>query len=188
MRYNPRMKNVSSIVSRLLLAGVFAASLGAPALADIPAALKNAEIKTQSLHSYHITMVSPNSTVQGDVINPGRYHMRMPEGEAIIIGDTMYMRMSVNGPWQKSTGMGTAFSQQDVLHSFAAEHEVTVSDLGDRAVGGTHMHAYLVTNTAKHMTSTVFVDGQGRIARMEVGNMVMTLSRFGEAVSISAPM
>ncbi len=188
MRYNPRMKNVSSIVSRLLLAGVFAASLGAPALADIPAALKNAEIKTQSVHSYHITMVSPNSKVEGDVINPGRYHVTMPQGEAIIIGDTMYMRMTANGPWQKMAGMGTTFSQQDVLHSFAAEHEVTVADLGYRSVGGAQMHAYQITNTAKHFTSTAYVDGQGRIARIDAGTMVMTLSRFGEAVSISAPM
>jgi hypothetical protein len=53
------------------------------------------------LPSYHMTMTSPGSTAESDVSNPGKSHTTMPEGEAVQIGTTVYMKM--DGTWTKTT-------------------------------------------------------------------------------------
>lgn len=79
--------------------------------------------------------------------------------------------------------------QRDQLHTMAdAKRRFTVDDLATRVVAGAALHAYRVTNIATKAIDSVFVDSQGRIARIESANSVTQLSNFGEAVTIVAPM
>jgi hypothetical protein len=121
------------------------------------------------------------------VVNPGKMHMVMKQGETIIIRPDMYMKM--NGSWKKIAGAGDVFDQNDAVKQMQLHQADFVSaDLGMRTAGGTSYHAYEVTNTKKNTKETVFIDGSGRIGRFEMGSMVMVFSRYGEAVSIVPPM
>jgi hypothetical protein len=57
-----------------------------------------------------------------------------------------------------------------------------------RSLGGTAYHTYLVTNLKKNTKETVYIDGSGRIGGFKFGDTTMTFSKYGEAVSIVAPM
>jgi hypothetical protein len=159
----------------------------APAFADPNSALMNAVIATSQARSYHISMSSPNMSAQGDIVNPGKMHMVMKDGETIIIRPDMYMKMG--GKWKKITGVGDTMDQSDAVKQMQLHRaDYTSQDLGMRTIGGAPEHAYLVTNLKKNSKETVYVDGSGRIAGFQFGDTTMTFSKYGEAVSIVAPM
>jgi hypothetical protein len=147
----------------------------------------NAVIATSQARSYHITMSGPAMAAQGDVVNPGKMHMIMKEGETIVISPDMYMKMG--GKWKKFAGAGATMDQSDAVKQMQLHRaDYTSQDLGMRTIGGTSGHAYLVTNLKKNTKETVYVDGSGRIGSFQFGDTTMTFSRYGEAVSIVAPM
>jgi hypothetical protein len=174
---------------RLISACATFGALTSPALADPSPAVFNAILTTMAQPSYHLTMTLPEEgVVQGDFVKPGMMHMVMKEGESIVIGPTMYMKMG--GVWKKYGG-GAALmgSQSDVLKKMQAERaDYSSTDLGMRVVGGIPYHAYRLSSAKKQTTQTMFVDSSGRIGRIELGTTVMTLSNFGEHVSIRPPM
>jgi hypothetical protein len=155
-----------------------------PASADVAPALTNAVALMSKLPSYHMSMTSPEGAAETDVSNPGKMHTVMKAGEIYIIGPTMYMKIS--SKWTKFANSGDS----DVLaryHKFASNY--TSKDLGMRTVPGGTFHAYAVHDT-KHPTvkNTIYLDGSGRIARIDIDASVVTFSRFGVPVSIQAPM
>jgi hypothetical protein len=181
MRY---FSNLSGLVATI----AFTMMCTGLALADGTSVLKNALVTTMKLPSYHMTMVTPvQGTVEADVINPGRMHMTMKGAEIIVVGQTMYMKQG--GAWRKYPGVDVMQTQTDPFKKLAAEAGTyTVADVGMKVVGGVPMHAYRSTSLKNHNVATLYVDGGGRIVRMETGTTVMTMSKFGEAVSIVAPM
>jgi hypothetical protein len=174
-------------VRHLVAASALLFVMTAPVLADPNSALMNAVIATSQQHSYHISMSGPSMTAEGDIVNPGKMHMVMKEGETIIIRPDMYMKMG--GKWKKVAGAAGTMDQSDAVKQMQLHRaDYTSQDLGMRTVGGTSYHAYLVTNVKKNTKETVFVDGAGRIGRFQFGDTTMTFSKYGEAVSIVAPM
>jgi hypothetical protein len=175
-------------LSHVIAAGALLSAMAAPALADPNSALMNAVIATSRQPSYHITLTGPSiGTAEGDVVNPGKMHMTMKMGETIVIRPDMYMKM--DGKWKKFAGAGNTPDQSDAIKQMQLHHaDYTSRDLGMRTVGGISYHAYLVTNLKKKTTETVFVDGGGRIGRFEMGDTVMTFTKYGENVSIVPPM
>jgi hypothetical protein len=175
--------------TRLLASLVFVAATSAPAFADANGDMNNAMISFMKLRSYHMDMLMGKQTVSADVVNPGRMREVLPEGEAIVIDKTMYMK--IGGAWKK-------YQMTDPLMMSPADYEkkmqarkgeYVVTDAGVRVVGGQPLHAYVVKKTKTGGTdATVFLDSSGRIARMEVGTTVMTVSKFNEPVNIQAPI
>ncbi len=159
-----------------------------PARADAPDSLKQALLTSLKQTSYHMTMVTPASgTIEADVVTPDRMHMHVKNMEMIVIGRTTYMKQ--NGTWRKFPGVDLMKAQANPLQSLAASNgQFTVDDLGPKVIGGAALHAYRVTNNKTKKVASVFVDGSDRIARIETGADVVTMSRFGEAVTIVAPM
>ena len=182
------MFRTSFHVSHVVAASLLLSAMALPALADPNSALMNAVIATSRQPSYHISMTGPGiGTAEGDVVNPGKMHMIMKEGETIIVRPDMYMKMG--GKWKKIAGAGDTLDQSDAIKQMQFHHaDYASQDLGMRTVGGATYHAYLVTNTKKHTKEMVFIDGSGRIGRFEQGAMVMVFSKYGEAVSIVPPM
>jgi hypothetical protein len=158
----------------------------APALADANADVQNAMIAFTKLSSYHMEITTEKSrTIVADYASPGRYHTTSAGFESIIIGPTMYMKM--NGAWKKlpgSMGSMTDYTKNLTEHP----HGIVVTAIGPRVVGGVPLRAYHVTDGATRRTQTVFLDGTGRVVRIETGSMVMTVSRFNAPISIHAPM
>jgi len=167
---------------------LFTAAAAAAARADSYDTIAQAVLTTLHQPSYHISMTMPGGqAIEGDVVTPDRMHMTMPIGESTVIGKTMYMKM--NGVWKKFDVGGLMKSPLDQMKSLAAGREdATVDDLGMRTVDGGLMHAYKVTNGKLKTTVTVFIDSAGRLAREEMGTSVFRISKFGEMVSIVAPM
>jgi hypothetical protein len=140
------------------------------------------------LTSYHMTLITPEQgTVEADVINPGRMHMSMKNMEIIVVNQSMYMKQ--DGAWKKYPIDDDLYMQTDPFKRLAADAGTyTVDDLGMKVVGGTPLHAYRSTSLKTHHVSTLYLDAGDRIVRIESGTMAMTMSKFGEAVSIVAPM
>lgn len=155
------------------------------ASADVSPALTNAITEMSKLPSYHMSMTTPEGLAETDVVNPGKMHTVMKAGEMYIIGPTMYMKMG--GKWTK---FANSNSDSDVLaryHKFASNY--SSEDLGMRAVPGGTFHAYAVHDTTHpNVKNTIYLDGSGRIARIDIDANVVTFSRYGEPVSIQAPM
>jgi flavin-binding protein dodecin len=164
------------------------AAATAVARADSYDTIAQAVVTTLHEPSYHFSMTMPGTqSAEGDVVTPDRMHMTMPLGESTIIGKTVYMKM--NGVWKKFDVNGLMPSPTDEMKKMAAGRaDTTVDDLGMRTVDGSLMHAYKITNAKKKTTSTVFIDHAGRIAREDIATTVFRMSKFGEAVSIAAPM
>jgi hypothetical protein len=164
-------------------AAVFLTAL--PASADVAPALTNAIVLMSKLPSYHMSMTGPAGAAETDVSNPGKMHTVMKAGEMYMIGPEMYMK--IGGKWTK---FANSNSDSDVLaryHKFSSDY--SSQDLGMRAVPGGSFHAYAV-HDAKHPTvkNTIYLDGSGRIARIDIDTSVVTFSRYGQPVSIQAPM
>lgn len=156
----------------------------AAARADAPGDLMRAALATYKQPSYHVTMVSPTQgTVESDFVNPGRIHMFMKNAEMIWIDRTLYIKQ--NGSWRK-LNVG---SLPDPVKAFAtSKGKFAVVDLGPSVKDGLALHEYRATNLRTQKVDLVFVDGRDRIVRVEDGPVVMRMSKFGEAVTISAPI
>jgi hypothetical protein len=178
----------SSLPARLIATVALIAACTVAARADAPATLKQALLTTMKLPTYHMTMVSPvNGTIEADVANPGRMHITMKNMEMIVIDGTMYMKQG--GAWRKFPGVDIMKTQSNPLQALAANKDnFTVDDLGTMTIDGAALHAYRTTNVRTKSVGTVYVDGSMRIVRIEAGQMVMKMSKFGEPVTIAAPM
>jgi len=156
-----------------------------PARADVAPALTQAIVVMSKLPSYHMSMTTPDGPAETDVVNPGKMHTRMKAGEMYVIGPTMYMK--IGGKWTKFAN-GNADS--DVLaryRKFAANY--SSQDLGMRTVPSGTFHAYAVHDTTHpNLKNTIYLDGSGRIARIDIDANVVTFSRFGVPVSIQPPI
>jgi hypothetical protein len=176
-----------SLPAGLLAIMAFAAASTLSARAGTPAIVMQA-LQTTMKTSYHMTMVSPQTgAVEADVVPPSRMHLLMKKEnmEAIVIDSTMYMKQ--NGTWKKYPGVD--IMKMQTLQSLAASTDkFTVDDLGPKLIDGALLHAYRTTNLKTKTVASFFLDGSGRIARMEVGSDVIQFSKFGETVTITAPM
>ena len=91
--------------------------------------------------------------------------------------------------WKKYPGNPSDFSQMDIntlIKKDAADY--TVSDIGMQMKDGQMLHGYKMLNKKRNSTQTIYLDSAGRMSRFEANTMVMTLSNFGEPISITAPM
>jgi hypothetical protein len=157
------------------------------ASADVSPAVTNAIVLMSKLPSYHMSMTTPEGPAETDVSNPGKMHTVMKAGEMYMIGPTMYMK--IGGKWTKFANSNSN-SDSDVLaryHKFASNY--SSQDLGMRTVASGSFHAYAIHDTTHpNLKNTIYLDGSGRIARMDIDAQVVTFSRFGVPVSIQAPM
>lgn len=67
--------------------------------------------------------------ITAEVIMPDKFHMVMPQGEAVIIGDHTWMKMG--GKWMEIPGMGKTIgglTKQAELSSAASAQNLTCSD------------------------------------------------------------
>jgi hypothetical protein len=159
-----------------------------PVLADPSSDVMNAVIATTNARSYHILLTSPGIGVsEGDIVKPSKMRMVTKNTESIVIGSTMYLKIS--GKWKKMNATGFSLDPSDEVKKMQAHRaDYTASDLGMRTVGGVPYHAYLVTDNKKHTKETVFIDAGGRLGRVETSGITMTFSKYGENVSIVPPM
>lgn len=149
--------------------------------------LANAAINTTKQSSYHVSITTAQGTQEGDVVNPGRMRMVSKGIETIIIGQTAYLK--IGGSWRKMDAGGMGSTQMDVAQAIAKYRgDYTSTDLGTKIVDGAPMHAYLVNNAKTHRTEKIYVDGSGRMARVESGPLVIRFTKFNERVTITAPM
>ena len=170
-----------------LSAAVGLAAFAAPALAGSSDSLTNAALNTTKQSSYHISMTTAQGTTEGDVVNPDRMHMVSKGAETIIIGSTAYVK--IGGSWRKMDVGRMGSMQANVAQAIAKYRgDYTSTDLGTKIVDGAPMHAYRVNNAKTHRTETVYVDGSGRMARVESGPIVIRFTKFNEPVTITAPM
>ncbi len=171
-----------------------------PASADLNGPLENAMMTMMKGGSYHFDMTSviggSTETNSGDVASLSPLRMRatmtspqMGTMEMILLPSAGYMKMG-SGAWQKLPGASAiGFSQMDVASMMAKDRaQLTVVDLGMQLKDGAMLHAYRVTDSARKITETVYLDGAGRIARLEAPRLVMRFSKYGEPVNIAAPI
>jgi len=141
---------------------------------------------TMKLTTYHMTMTSPQGVVEA--ISSTRPHAREDErrrNDRCRQNDVH----EASRVWTKYPGVDVMQTQTDPLKAFAAKAaDYQVDDLGMKLVDGATLHAYRTTNLKKKYLAMMYIDGSGRIVRMETGTMVMVMSKFGEAVTIVAPM
>jgi hypothetical protein len=175
-----------SIAVGLLASIVFTAGCVLPARADAQGDVESALANTFRQSSYHMHMTTQSGeVVDGDFVTPDRMHMK--QGEIIDIAGTAYFKL--NGNWQKLPGANPIRARADVLHSLQSNKgKYTVDDLGMKPVGGVPLHLYRTTDTASKQATLIYVDGDHRILRIETGGDIMEISRFGENVSITAPI
>lgn len=157
------------------------------ARADVESVLTQAAITTAKQTSYHTTTTNKSGEVtEGDFLKPDRLRMKGKGMEMIAVGKTTYIRR--NGKWTTMPGLNLMSVENGPLNMLAAaKGKFKIDDLGMKAIDGTQLHSYRVTTKATGFVSVIFVDGAGRIARIESGGSVMRLSNFGEAVTIVAP-
>lgn len=156
-----------------------------PARADVSPALTNAIVLMSKLPSYHMSMTTSDGPAETDVVNPGKMHTVMKAGEMYMIGATMYMK--IGGKWTKfanSNGGGDVLAR---YHKFSANY--SSDDLGMRTLSSGTFHAYAIHDTAHpNVKNTIYLDGSGRIARIDIDANTVTFTRFGLPVSIQPPM
>jgi hypothetical protein len=175
---------------RLLgLVALVVAATAAPALADATGDLKNATLQFAKLNSYHIDMTGPHGvSAQVDYQKPGRMHAFVPHAETIMLDDFIYVK--INTAWHKYPAHGIAKMMQPDYAKMISDrtHDFSAVDIGPRVVDGTLLHAYHVTNLKSHKVDTIYLDGAGRIARIETENTIIKVSKFNEPVTVKAPI
>lgn len=173
----------SYLAAILLAATAFFAARSVSA--DIAPALTNAIVLMSKMPAYHMSMTTSDGPAETDVSNPGKMHTVMKAGEMYMIGPTMYMK--IGGKWTK---FANSNSDSDVLaryHKFASNY--SSDDLGMRTIPGGAFHAYAIHDkTHPNVKNTIYLDGSGRIVRIDIDANVVTFSRFGVPVSIQPPM
>lgn len=174
---------------RLLATLSIVAATSAPAFADANSDVHNAMIAFGKLRSYHMDMTIRGKPATVDVVNPGQTHVVMPQIESYTIGQTTYVKL--NGtPWRKYPGSANPATFGDLAKKMDAHGaDYVATDLGTRVVDGAQLHAYQVKKKASGKDdSKIFLDSQGRVARIEAGTAVMRVSKFNEPITIRAPI
>ena len=180
--YASRMIRFASAVFSCTLVAAFVA----PAFADAQSDLDRAIATTEATKSYHMAMSSSAMSFQGDFVAPSAVHMTMRGMETINVNGKMYMRRG-SGAWQSIPGAG--FTDSDMLQMFKTHRaDFRAKDVGMKLVDGRSLHAYNVQNLKTGHPETVYLDGSGRIVRVDAPKMTMRFSNFGESVRIAAPM
>ncbi len=193
-----KQHKIGARILAALLPMVCAAGFALPAAADLPAVLQNAALLTAKA-SYHFTMTqklgAQTMKSEGDIQTAAPMKMRMtssgmPGGsmEMIVVAPDSYMKLG-SAPWKKYPGNPSDFSQMDInslIKKDAADY--TVSDIGVQMKDGQMLHGYKMLNKKRNSTQTIYLDSAGRMSRLESDALVMTLSNFGEPISITAPM
>jgi hypothetical protein len=180
-------RSLSLTIVSAAVAGLIGLATGS-ALADPSPAIIAALAATMNQPSYHVAITSPRGgTTEADMMKPNKMHLYMKDGEGIVIGSTMYMKMG--GKWTKTNVPGLWSDPTDAVKTMQTNHADYASvDLGMSTVGGVPYHAYRVTNSKKHTTETIYVDSAGRLGRIEARGIVIVFSKYGEAISIQPPM
>ena len=162
-------------------------SAAAAAFADAQSDLTRAIAATEAVRSYHMTMTGRRMQFQGDVIPPSTMHVTMSGMEIINVNGKMYMRQG-SAAWQMLAG-GGGFTDSDVLQMMKTHRsDFHATDIGMKSVGGQTLHAYRVENSKTGKPETVYLDGSGRIVRVEAPSVTVQFSNFGAPVHIAAPI
>ncbi len=162
-------------------------SAAAPAFADAQSDLTRAIAATEAVKSYHMSMTGRRLQFQGDVIPPSTMHVTMGGMEIINVNGKMYMRQGSAG-WQMLRG-GGGFTDSDVLGMMKAHRlQYHATDIGMKNAGGQSLHAYRVDNQKTGHPETVYLDGSGKIVRIESQSVTVLFSNFGAPVHIAAPI
>jgi outer membrane lipoprotein-sorting protein len=193
-----KQHKIGARILAALLPMVCAAGFALPAAADLPAVLQNAAVLTAK-SSYHFTMTltmgAQTMKSEGDIQLAAPMKMRMtssgtPAGpiEMIVVAPNSYMKLG-SAPWKKYPGNPSDFSQMDINSLIKKDQaDYTVSDIGMQMKDGQMLHGYKMLNKKRNSTQTLYLDSAGRMSRFDSDTMVMTLSNFGEPISITAPM
>jgi hypothetical protein len=173
---------VSAVTSAVL-----ACSIAIAALADASSDLYRAIDRTEATHAYHLVIATQHGTFAGDYIYPSTTHMTMAGMEVINVNGKMYMRQG-GGSWQTLPG-GSGVSDSDALQLMKLHRQqFRASDLGMKVVDGGSLHAYHVDDLKTGRPQTVYVDGGGRIVRVDAPSVSIRFSHFGEPAHIVAPI
>jgi hypothetical protein len=143
------------------------------------------------LTSFHMSASTQGKTVEADFLPPGKAHFIMPPLEVITIDGTVWAK--INGNWQKfafpgiAQLTGTFNAAVDAARNPPADMNVT--DLGEKTVDGAQLHAYAVTSKSGGTPSTVYIDANGMLVRVESGSAgVVRFSRFNAPLEIDPPV
>jgi len=181
------MRPIVSLTRHASVAIALAAMTTSLAFADVPAGLASAIATTQKATSYHVSIAAATGTTEADIVEPDRIHSVSPKSELIAIGPTLYVK--VGGAWRQIAGGGAQLAPMDVPRQIASHlPDITATDLGMKTVDGQTLHDFHTDDPKLKQTSTVYVDGSGRIVRVETGTTIVRLSNFNESVTITAPM
>ncbi len=178
----------------ILLVAALLAIVVRPALADPQSDIVNAVLAFGKLTSYHVTVTARGHEIDGDVVNPGKMHVTAGPAEIIVIGKTSYVK--VGSSWHEFTipGMDRMFAPLTYAQNLGTHRaDIVVTDLGEKTVDGTLLHAYSVRTSADDKPATVYVDASGTMRRVEVsstegGLAVVTFSNFNAPVTIAPPI
>lgn len=162
--------------------------------------MKALSAKFLALRSYHVTMISSDARVpktEMDFVAPDRYRMRMPMGDQIVIGDTMFMNIdgrTMRVPMAKGTM--TQWRQSD--RAFREVDKAQIEALGTEMVDGKPAKKYrmLQSHDGARTTTLLWVGANGYPLKVETsggtGKRALTTtllySRYNDAtIRIDAP-
>ncbi len=177
-----------SIVAVFLVLATSAAALATPA--DDVAGAFAAWGKATSYHMAVIT--AKGQQMDGDFVRPDKMHLTMGPMEMITLADGTFVKM--NGSWMRLPRPMPQMQSGALTYVEGLGRnpkDTTVEDLGTKSVDGASYHAYKVTpNGGK--PSTVYVDGAGLVARVDVtegdGTSIVRFSKYNAPVTIVAPI
>lgn len=176
-----------SLMRYALAAMALTALTTPPARADVPAALASAVAATQQATSFHVSITAATGNTEADIVEPDRIHSVSAKSELIAIGPTLYVK--IGGAWRQIPGGGTQLAPMNVARQIASHlPDITATDLGMKTVDGQTLHDFHTNDPKLKQTSTVYIDGSGRIVRVDTGTTIVRLTKFNESVTISAPM
>lgn len=178
-----------------VILSVCAAATTGIALATPSDDIANAFKNLAQASSYHMNVqTSQGQKMDIDMVPPNKMHMMMGPMEMIRLASATYMK--VNGNWMKMPGAMPQMTQQGAAMTYVQTlgshpNDAKVDDLGMQSVDGVSVHAYKVTPNSGQ-PATVYVDGSGRPARIDVteknGTSVVRFSNYNATLDIQAPI
>jgi len=178
-------------VKRLLLALALVAFAAAPALADPKSDIIAAALKFTTATSFHMTAAAMGRTLDADYAPPDKMHLTAGPLEVIKIGQTTWFNSG--GTWRQFAMPGMdqltgVFTSAIGEVRNASPDDLVVTDLGMKAPAGIRLHAYTVTNKAGTSPATLYLDGNGWLTRIEMGQgNAVTFSKFNAPLDIEPP-
>lgn len=175
------------------------AATAAPAFADASAdAVKSGMLALAKLSSYHLTVDDgKGKKVDVDYGGPTKEHVVIGSMEAIILGDSVYVKPQ--GSWMKmpaaASGMMTgAFSMAIAkAHETMNQETFTATDLGMKTVDGEAYHAYNVKSGKDSRVNVMYINHDGILSRISSANgkgdtSWIVISKMNVPVTITAPV